>query len=195
MVLDAGGRVFAERGYERASMRGIARAAGITTPVIYDHFSSKRELQIALLEEQEAELRAHQGRERGLDAGPDLARALIEDFFSWVEEHPYAWRMLFHDTPSDPEVVAAQRRLQERSTAQIASFVALAPELHVTDRLGREVVDQLLGKSIYAVVNELAAWWWDNREVPREELVNLAYKLLWNGLEALGASKIPGEER
>ncbi|HKH39820.1 MAG TPA: helix-turn-helix domain-containing protein [Rubrobacter sp.] len=35
-ILDAGMRVFAERGYERASMREIARSAGITTPVIYD---------------------------------------------------------------------------------------------------------------------------------------------------------------
>jgi AcrR family transcriptional regulator len=170
-------------------MRGIARAAGITTPVIYDHFSSKSELQIALLEEQEAELRDHQGRERGLPPGPELARALIDDFFSWVENHPYAWRMLFHDTPSDPEVLAAQRRLQKRSTAQIASFVALAPELHVTARLGREVVDQLIGKSIYAVVNELAAWWWEHREVPRKELVDLAYDLLWTGLDTLAASR------
>jgi len=186
-ILDAGMRVFAERGYERASMREIARVAGITTPVIYDHFSSKRELQISLLEEQEAELRAYQGRERGLEPGPDLAHALIDDFFSWVEAHPYAWRMLFHDTPADPEVLAVQRQLQERSIAQIASFVALAPELRVTSRLGREVVDQLLGKSIYAVVNALAAWWWEHRDVPREELVKVAYHLLWRGLGAIGS--------
>src|SRR5215204_6886209 len=92
-ILDAGMRMFAERGYERASMREIARSAGITTPVIYDHFSSKRELQTALLGEQEAALRIHQGRERELEPGADLARALIDDFFSWVESHPYAWRM------------------------------------------------------------------------------------------------------
>lgn len=168
-------------------MRGIARAAGVTTPVIYDHFPSKRELQIALLEEQEGELRAHQGRERGLAPGPELARALIDDFFSWVEEHPHAWRMLFHDTPSDPEVLATQRRLRKRSTAQIASFVALAPELRVTGRLGREAVDEMLGKSIYAVVNELAAWWLEHREAPREELVDVAHDLLWSGLSTIVA--------
>ena len=50
VVLEAGARVFAEHGYERAAMREIARKAGVTTPVLYDHFSSKRELQIALLE-------------------------------------------------------------------------------------------------------------------------------------------------
>jgi AcrR family transcriptional regulator len=184
-ILDAGMRVFAEHGYERASMREIARSAGITTPVIYDHFPSKCELQIALLEEQEAALRAHQGRERGLETGPDLARALIDDFFSWVESHPYAWRMLFHDTPSDPQVLAAQRGAKQRSVAQIVSFVAPAPELRVTTGLGREVVERLLAESIYAVVNGLVAWWWEHREVPREELVNLAYDLLWTGLATI----------
>jgi AcrR family transcriptional regulator len=184
-ILDAAMRVFAERGYERASMREIARSAGITTPVIYDHFSSKRELQIALIEEQEASLRNHQGRERELEPGPDLARALIDDFFSWVESHPYAWRMLFHDTPSDPQVLAAQRGAKQRSVAQIVSFVSPAPELRVTTGLGREVVERLLAESIYAVVNALAAWWWEHREVPREQLVNLAYDLLWTGLATI----------
>ena len=95
-------RAFAERGYERASMREIARLAGVTAPVLYDHFSSKRDLLVALLEEREAELRAHQGRERGPEPGPELARALVEDFFSWVEANPDAWRMLFRDTPTTP---------------------------------------------------------------------------------------------
>jgi AcrR family transcriptional regulator len=184
-ILDAGMRVFAERGYERASMREIARTAGITTPVIYDHFSSKSELQTALIEEQEAALLIHQGRERGLEPGPDLARVLIDDFFSWVELHPYAWRMLFHDTPSDPQVLAAQRGAKQRSVAQIVSFVAPAPELRVTTGLGREVVERLLAESIYAVVNGLVAWWWEHREVPREELENLAYDLLWTGLATI----------
>jgi AcrR family transcriptional regulator len=165
-------------------MREIARAAGVTTPVLYDHFPSKRDLQIALLEEQEANLRAHQGRERGLRPGPELARALIGDFFSWVEEHPSAWRMLFHDAPTDEEVLAAQRRLRKRSVAQVSSFVALAPELRTAGGLGREALAEILGTSIYAVVNDLAAWWFEHPEVLREELVEVAYGLLWSGLAA-----------
>jgi len=177
-------------------MREIARAAGVTTPVLYDHFSSKRELQIALLEEQEANLRAHQGRERRLGSGPELARALIGDFFSWVEGHPSAWRMLFHDVPTDEEVLAAQRRLRARSVAQVTSFVALAPELRIAGGLGREALAEILGTSIYAVVNDLAAWWFEHPEVPREELIDVAYDLLWSGLAAFAVppDRAPGLE-
>ena len=65
--------------------------------------------------------------------------------------------------------------------------MALAPELRVTSRLGREAVEQLLGESIYAVVNELAAWWFEHREAPREEVVDLAHDLLWSGLATIVA--------
>lgn len=182
VILDSGMRIFAELGYERASMRAIARAAGVTTPVVYDHFPSKRELHVALLDEQEAALRAHQSRERELEPGPELMRALLDDFFSWVEAHPDAWRMLFLDTPTDPEVRVAQRHAQQRSIAQILSFAALRPGSGETAGLDREAVDLLLARSVYAVGNELAAWWLNHPDVPRHRIVGFAYDLLWPGL-------------
>jgi hypothetical protein len=56
---------------------------------------------------------------------------------------------------------------------------------HVTAGLGRDALESLLGESIYAVINALAAWWWEHREVPREQLVNLAHDLLWTGLATI----------
>src|ERR671914_748040 len=49
-ILDAAAQVFADRGYEPATLDEIAEAAGISKPVIYDHFSSKKELHISLIE-------------------------------------------------------------------------------------------------------------------------------------------------
>ncbi len=63
-------RVFAERGYEGASMTEVARAGGITAAVIYDHFASKQELHGALLEVQTDALLAHVGGALG-SAGPE----------------------------------------------------------------------------------------------------------------------------
>src|SRR2546421_1778913 len=55
-ILDAAARVFAEEGYDRASIEQIADLAGITKPVIYHHFESKRDLYIALVEMYRGEL-------------------------------------------------------------------------------------------------------------------------------------------
>ena len=60
--------VFAERGYRGASMSEIARRAGVTVPVLYDHFDSKIDLHRRLLERTRNELlevwREHLGGER-----------------------------------------------------------------------------------------------------------------------------------
>ena len=49
-ILDAAEAVFAERGYESASLREIARRAGLQQPGLYNHFSSKRDLYAAVLD-------------------------------------------------------------------------------------------------------------------------------------------------
>jgi AcrR family transcriptional regulator len=97
LILDGAMEVFAERGYEGASMCEIARAGGVTPAVIYDHFPSKAQLAIELLERETGALLGH-------------------------EEHRFAWRMLFRDPPLDPEV-AAYRRLNHQATLAIAVFL------------------------------------------------------------------------
>src|SRR5256885_17006322 len=55
-ILDAAAGVFAERGYEATSIDEVAEAAGISKPVIYDHFDSKKDLHIALIDKQTDDL-------------------------------------------------------------------------------------------------------------------------------------------
>ena len=186
--MDAGIREFGERGYDGASVRAIAGGAGVTTPVIYDHFSSKRALYIAILEQEEADLRKYQQRDRGVQYGRELAHSVIDDFFHWVEEHPQTWRMIFRDLPTDPEILAAQRRAQSRSLGQIQSFVARNPKMDRTAMLAPEVVEQLLSKSAYAVNNELAAWWLDNPQVERRQIVDTAVSFLVGAAESLNSN-------
>jgi hypothetical protein len=59
-----------------------------------------------------------------------VVRALFEDFFEWVNANPYGWRILFHDAPADAETATALARARRLAAGQIASFLALAPELH-----------------------------------------------------------------
>jgi AcrR family transcriptional regulator len=183
--MEAATREFADLGYARASLRAIASRAGVTTPVLYDHFESKRALHLALLEQHASDLRAHQGRERDVPVGAPLARALFEDFFAWVRENPYAWRMLFRDAPSDRDVASALREAQRRSTEQIAAFVAMAPQLRTPAGLGRPQVEQLVAEAVYGVLNGLVAWWWDNPEIEPSALAAVAHDLAWNGLGAM----------
>ncbi len=49
-LLDCAAKLFAERGYARATTAELARSAGVTEPIIYRHFASKRDLFIALID-------------------------------------------------------------------------------------------------------------------------------------------------
>src|SRR3954447_8591280 len=57
-ILDAAAEAFAAHGYRAASVQDIARAAGVTKPVLYDHFTSKRALFTSLMESARDELAA-----------------------------------------------------------------------------------------------------------------------------------------
>jgi AcrR family transcriptional regulator len=194
LILAGAMEVFAERGYEGASMVEIATVAGITPAVIYDHFSSKAALQVELLERQSEELFAFIGK--ALVAAPPgpqpRLRAGVDAFFRFVEQHPYAWRMMFRDPPSDPGVAAAYRRLSEVATGTIASFIraeAVIPaRKEESPGQGAEVFAELLRSAQVG----LATWWYEHREVPREEIVERLLEFCWVGLERAVADRSAG---
>ncbi|MGH6704269.1 MAG: TetR/AcrR family transcriptional regulator, partial [Bradyrhizobium sp.] len=86
-ILTAATRLFARRGYDGASMSGIAADAGITKPVLYDHFASKEALFETLLRSIREDLLA-KGRAIGHPSASDELRfrAAIDAFFAFVEE-------------------------------------------------------------------------------------------------------------
>lgn len=190
LILDGAMQVFAERGYEAASMAEIARAAGITPAVIYDHFPSKAALQIELLESQTAELLSHVGAalEGASDDPTERMRVGVDAFFGFVEEHRFTWRILFRDPPSDPEVAVVYLQLERQATAGIAAFI----EMGAGDALARypdpAQAAEMFAEALKAAQNGLASWWYEHPEVPREEIVERLLEFCWDGLGRVAKS-------
>ncbi len=190
-ILLAGMRVFAERGYQEASMVEIARTAGITAAVIYDHFPSKAALQVELLERQTAELLAFVAA--ALASAPEGAyeqlRAGVDAFFRFVEEHSFAWRMLFRDPPSDPEVAAAYRRLSGQATEGIAAFITAGAGGALADYPDPAQAAEMFAQLVRMSQNGLAAWWYEHKEVSREVIVERMLEFCWVGLQRVAGGK------
>jgi AcrR family transcriptional regulator len=186
LILGGALRTFAERGYEGASMGEIARAAGITPAVIYDHFPSKAALAIELLGRQTEELFDAVGA--ALAAAPQhpaaQMRAGVEAYFRYVEEHPAAWRMLFREPPADPEVAAAYRRLNARATQGIAAFMRAGAGDSLAGEEDPERALEMFAELVKVAQNGLAAWWYEHPEVPREEVARRLLEFCWEGLAA-----------
>jgi AcrR family transcriptional regulator len=187
LILEGAMQVFAERGYEAASMEEIARAAGITVAVIYDHFPSKAKLQVELLERQTVALLEHVGG--SLEDAPDDAgerlRIGVDAFFAYVEKHRFTWRMLIREPPSDPEVAAAYARLERQATAGIALFIEAGANGALAGYADPARAAEMFAEALKAAQNGLAIWWYEHPDVPRAEIVDRLLEFCWTGLERL----------
>jgi AcrR family transcriptional regulator len=183
-ILDAAAEAFADRGYHTTSVGEVADAAGITKPVIYDHFPSKRDLFVAVLEQAREELISLGVEAMGTDApAEERVRSAIEAFFSYVEAHPATARVLFTPPIGEPDLLVASQRVQAGATAGIAALLAAEPGLFAGVRDRRRHVE-MLSEFFKQGMHGLAIWWLDDPRVPRAALVETAMALCWVGLRA-----------
>lgn len=190
-LLDAAVAVFAQEGYHRASLEDIARAAGVSKALIYEHFASKRELHAELVLEHAGEIfRRLQANAGGPGTpGQERLRRGIDAFLGFVEEHREAWRALFRDA-SDPEVAQEILHVQAQATVVIAALIkveAQSRELPEIDPAHQEMVFAMYAQLLAGGIQNLANWWYDHQEVAREELLDRAMEFCWLGLERVSA--------
>lgn len=166
--------LFARRGYAATTVEDIVAAAGVTKPMLYRHFESKRELCIAVLERYRDELIAAPLARFDPVAG-DRRAQLVPMLEAWLQhafEHPDATRLLFTPITGDPEVERVQRELHAR---QRATQTALLREFASgVDQLEVEPTAELMRVSLAAA----ALWWIEHPDTPREPLVRVLARVV-----------------
>jgi AcrR family transcriptional regulator len=168
LIEEAGARLFAERGFAATTLDAVAGAAGVTKPILYRHFESKRALHMALLAKHRDELLGTLAASVATDGPLERRLPMILDaWYGYVENHPYAWRLLFRDTTGDPEIEAFHAELRASARALNVSLIEAEPELE----LPAEQIEPL-AELIRSATTGLAIWWLDNPDVPRSVLVD-----------------------
>lgn len=151
-LLDAGLRLFLERGYDGTSMQAVAEEAGVTKPVVYAAFTSKDDLFRALLAREEERILAEiQGAFADADL-TDPETTLIDGFTGFlgaVGESPDVYKLIFLGEGGGNAAVA--RRIQRGRQAQIDALSLLAKRW-LDARGGRRAANEkkarLLGNAI-----------------------------------------------
>lgn len=176
--------VFAQRGYHGASMGEIARRAGVTPPVVYDHFASKLELHRRLLERTRDELLAMWSETLAGDEPAErrIPRA-IDAWARYVEAHPYAPRMFFRETTGDPDIRAMHAEVQAPAGAALGALLGREPGAeHIAGSADEETLE-MAAEVIRGGLTSLAIWWGEHPHVPRERIVATAINAIWIGFE------------
>ncbi len=179
-LLTVGRSVFAEKGYDGASIEEIAQRAGITKPVVYEHFGSKEELYVVIVDR---EVKRLLGRfENALEAGSPRAKieAAAHTFLTYIEEEQEGFRILVRDSP----VTSGTGTL-----ASVIGDVAAKVEYIFADEFRTRGFDAKLApiysQALVGMVALVGQGWLEtgkpDRKVVTAHLVNLA----WNGLKDL----------
>ena len=178
LIEDHASTLLALQGYDGTTLDQIARAAGVTKPVLYRHFPSKKELHLMLLARHRDELLATLAD--GLAGeGPLTARIreVADAWFAYVEDHPFAWAMLFQETTGDAEIQAFHRGMQTIARRALVALISAEPELDIPEQ---QML--VLAEFVRSGMTGLALWWLDHKDVPRSTLVEVVVGLVEHGL-------------
>jgi AcrR family transcriptional regulator len=180
-LLEAALEVFVAQGFHSAAMDDIAERAGVSKPVLYQHFPGKLDLYVALLEA---------GRERlislvreGLKSTTDnklRVHATTSAYFSFVDESAGAFRLVFEsDLPNEPRV----RDLIDSANAEIASLICEV----IAEDTGLSAGESMLLASGLAGAAQTAALHWlnDPGRLARDDAAALVARLQWRGISGV----------
>jgi AcrR family transcriptional regulator len=178
-ILDVAIDVFGRSGYFGASMNDIAEAAGVTKPVLYQHFDSKSDLYSALLDEVGA---------RMLDAivkatadatdGKQQTEQGFRAYFRWVAHRHDEFMLLFGGSSRhDGEFSAQIRRITDDAAAAIAPLISVDIDVEHRTTLAHALVGLAEGASRRLVGLGQA---FEPDEIARE-----VSALAWAGLRAI----------
>ena len=183
-LLHVARQVFGTSGFHGVSMEEVAERAGVTKPILYDHFPSKKELYLALLDEDLAAL--HEMVRQGL-ASPagnrERIRACFQAYFDFVDEQADGFRLLMQETVgAEPEFRDRVAAFRDRVLSEVADLIVRESGGRLTRKKAEVVALALIG-----MVENVAQH--ETGEPPEERagMVEALVQLAWRGITELEA--------
>jgi len=181
-LLEVARKVFGRHGFHTVTMDSVAKEAGVTKPILYDHFPSKRDLYLALLEADLANLRErlHDALDRSA-GNRERIRGSFQAYFDFVDEHAEGFRLLMQ------EATGPERQFREMVGQLRSEIMGRVTEIIVReskgsiDRSEAEIVALgLIGMVEFTAQRNPGA-----KKPERRRAVDTLVKLAWKGITGL----------
>ncbi len=181
-LLDIGRAVFGEKGYDAASIEEIAQRAGISKPIVYEHFGGKEGLYAVVVDRETSKLLDR--ITAALDA--DHPKAMLEQsaraFLSYVEEEPDGFRVLVRDAPAVTT---------SGSFGSLIGDIASQVDYVLVEEFKARGYDPklapLYSRALVGMVALVGQWWLEEKKPKRDRVVAHLVNVAWNGLSNLEA--------
>jgi len=181
-LLDIGRRLFAERGFEGTSIEEIAAQAGVSKPVVYEHFGGKEGLYAVVVDREVERLTTiTMTLLDGKQSRPKFEAAAVI-LLRYIEDNADGFRILVRD--SSPGATTG-------TYGTLLSDIAGQVEYIMADFLksrGRDPkLAPMYSQMLVGMVAFTGQWWLDARKPKLEQVATNLIDLAWNGLSQLDA--------
>jgi AcrR family transcriptional regulator len=178
-LLDAASEVFSSKGYHAAAMDDIADAAGVSKPVLYQHFPSKLDLYLALLDQSCDRLVDVVGEAlASTDDNADRVIATVAAFYEFISSTGGEFRFVFEsDLTGDGAVQRRLSRVNDEISDAIAEVIAGDTSLPPQQA-------KLLAVSLVGIAQVSARYWisGETSAITLDEAKHLVSSLAWRGI-------------
>lgn len=177
-LLDAAQAAFVEYGYHAAVMDEIADRAGVSKPVLYQHFPGKLDLYLALIDHHRGLLEdAVRSALASTKDNKQRVVACVGAYFEFVSRQGAPFRLLFEsDLTNDPAVAERVEGVAITCGEALAEVIAADTDLSDADA-------HLLGMALTGMAQVSARYWLSRGDqVPREEAARIVGQLAWRGI-------------
>jgi AcrR family transcriptional regulator len=177
-LLAAAHEVFVANGYHGAAMDEIAETAHVSKPVLYQHFPSKRDLYLALLDSHLSTLIALLlGALDSTTDNDERVQAVMRAYFRFIANDDQAHRLVFEsDLINDPDVSARLESFNKTFADAVARVIAEDTKLP-------ELEARLLGRGLAGLAQVSARYWLETGgDLDLDVASDLIYRLAWRGI-------------
>lgn len=184
-LLTAALEVFTAAGYHSAAMDEIADKAQVSKPVLYQHFPSKLDLYLAVLDLHiDSLVFAIQKAIASNRENSSRVAATVEAYFGFIDSEGEAFRLLFEsDMNLEPQVRERLNRMTYDCAAAVSAVIS------IDTGLGKEE-SMMLAVGIIGTVQTTARHWLDrDGKIDRKRATELLMNLIWRGISGFPKSK------
>lgn len=180
-LMEVGCEVFAETGFENASLEVIAQRAGVTKPIIYEHFGGKEGLHAAIVE-QEMDILVGRVMEAMSGGTPrERFEGAVVEFMNYAAEEPAGFAVLTREAP-----VAPARPGMTRVIDQLIGRVGAIFSRELARAGYDRKVAPVYATALLGMVTQVGLWWAnEGKALSREQVVRHVVALGWMGLRHL----------
>jgi AcrR family transcriptional regulator len=168
-------------------MEQLARAGGVTKPILYRHFGDRLGLITSIADQVAADLLGAVAGPMGADVTMrELLHATIDAYIGFIQREPNLYRFLVQQPPERGDGLSQISSLVDTIAKEVA--LVAGERLRQTGRDSSAAVPWAYG--IVGFVHQAGDWWVDHQTMGREALVEHLTALLWDGLDRAATAPV-----